>query len=88
MAETTDPIEDIVRSGLDAAGINYVDENDPRSKGLDFYLPDYLTHIECKQFHTERTAEQMSRSDNVIVIQGRKAAEFFALRVIDFEEQS
>jgi hypothetical protein len=72
------PIESKVGTALDKAKITYVDELDERSKGLDFYLVDLDVHIECKQFHTERISEQMSRSSNIIAIQGLKAAELFS----------
>lgn len=74
----TDPIERIVADALNRSKIAWVNERDPRSKGLDFYLTDFDVHIEVKQFHTPRTAEQMMRSPNVIVIVGRGAAEAFA----------
>jgi len=72
------PIESKIGKALDKAKIKYVDELDERSKGLDFYLVDLDVHIECKQFHTERISEQMSRSSNVVVIQGIKTAELFS----------
>ena len=75
-----DPIEKIVREGLDAAEIVWMGENGTEAK-LDFFLPDYDVHIEVKQFHSDRIAEQMSRATNVIAIQGREAAEFFADRL-------
>ena len=71
------PIESKIRDGLEQANITYVDEHDGRSKGLDFYLPDFDVHIECKQFHSEKISEQMSRSGNIIAIQGMGAAELF-----------
>lgn len=70
----TDPIEKIIDSALAQAGIR---RSESPSR-LDFYLPDYDVHIECKQFHTSRISEQTSRVENVIVIQGIKAAETFA----------
>jgi hypothetical protein len=73
----SDPIERMVADALDKAGIAYVAETDPRACGLDFYLPNVGVHIEVKQFHSERIADQMSRADDVIVIQGRWAAEIF-----------
>ena len=72
------PIESKIGEALDKAKITYVDELDERSKGMNFYLVDLDVHIECKQFHTERISEQMSRSSNVIAIQGMKAAELFS----------
>tara|TARA_E500000318_G_scaffold109851_1_gene123819 strand:- start:1359 stop:1601 length:243 start_codon:yes stop_codon:yes gene_type:complete len=74
-----DPIERIVADGLTSADIEFVvDGEDDRCKGLDFYLPAHDVHIEVKQFHTDRVSEQMARAENVIVIQGKRAAETFA----------
>lgn len=71
-------MEKIVRDALDAANLFYVEEEDPRALRLDFYLPVVDVHIEVKQFHTDRVAEQMSRAPNIIVIQGIGAAKLFA----------
>lgn len=73
-----DPIEEIVMIGLDAAGIKYR-VGGQNETGLDFDLASPLVSIEVKQFHSDRIAEQMSRAPNVIAIQGREAAKFFAL---------
>lgn len=75
---TIDPVEREVRSALAIRGVDFVEEEDPRAKNLDFYLPDYDLHIEVKQFHTERSNEQLSRAPNVILIQGMGAASAFA----------
>lgn len=72
------PIETKICKALEDANVAYVDELDERSKGLDFYLLDLDVHIECKQFHTEGISEQMSRSGNIIAIQGMKAADLFS----------
>lgn len=72
----TDPVESIIARALDKLGIAYVHQLGPA--GLDFYLKDHDLHIEVKQFHTPRIAEQMGRADNVIAIQGVKAAQLFA----------
>lgn len=74
-----DPVERIVEAALIKKGLPYVTENDPRARRLDFYLPDLDLHIEVKQFHTPRVAEQMARSANIIVIQGMGAAKAFDL---------
>ena len=73
-----DPIEGIVGSALSVRGVRYVCDGDGDTKALDFYLPDFGVYIEVKQFHTERVSEQMTRDPNIIVIQGRAAAEAFA----------
>jgi hypothetical protein len=72
---TRDPIEAIVEDALRDADISYTQTHPTR---LDFHLPDHDLFIEVKQFHSPRIADQMSRAPNVIAIQGRMAAEFFA----------
>lgn len=75
-----DPMEAMMRSALIDAGITFVeDEDNPTS--LDFYLPDADLHIEVKQFHTDRIAEQMSRAPNVLVAQGGAAVSWLAYLV-------
>lgn len=73
-----DPIEKIVADALDARGIAYTTDGNGETHGLDFRLDGIDVYVECKQFHTPRTSEQMSRVSDVIVIQGRRAAEMFA----------
>lgn len=80
-----DPVERAVRDALDAAGIHY--RPGYQTKELDFYLPDADVSIECKQFHSERIADQMSRHPNVIAIQGIGAATAFA-RMLKFQRQN
>lgn len=79
-----DPMEAIVSLALVRANISFVTEIDERAKHLDFYLPDFDVHIEVKQFHSVRIAKQMARADNVIAIQGIKAAQWFASRLVAF----
>lgn len=69
-----DPIERIIADALDRAGINYVHES--AGAPLDFQVGEVL--IEVKQFHSDRTNRQMADHNNVIVIQGREAALWFA----------
>jgi hypothetical protein len=78
-----DPIERIVQIALERADIVYVLEGECPDAGqtLDFWLPHYDVYIECKQFHTPRIADQMSRAPNIIAIQGRPAAELFAAAI-------
>lgn len=75
---TDDPIELIIIEGLQRAGINFVHESDDKKQALDFYLPSYNIYIECKQFPTERTSAQIAPFPNVILIQGREAANVFS----------
>ena len=70
-----DPMEAIIAAALDGAGIRYTCGAEPTR--LDFQLPNGV-EIEVKQMHSPRIAEQMSRTDNVIAIQGRRAVEWFA----------
>ncbi|MEM9129933.1 MAG: hypothetical protein AAGA97_09470 [Pseudomonadota bacterium] len=74
----SDPIERIISDALKEADIQYVSENHPDAKSLDFYLTKYHVHIEVKQFHTPRTAKQIERSDDIILVVGRNAASTFA----------
>lgn len=80
-----DPMELIISAALKREGFAYSDERSPQNKGLDFYLPEYGLHIEVKQFHSDRIAEQMSRAENVIVAQGRGPVEFLAALLCDYE---
>jgi hypothetical protein len=77
--------ETIVRTALEKSGIKFIAHGehsgrdaDNRQKGLDFYLPDHDVHIEVKDFHSPRIADQMARTPNVIALQGRQACELFA----------
>ena len=75
---TTDPLETEIATALDAAGIRYeTDFGGGNPAALDFYLPHLDVYIEVKQFHSPRIAEQMSRAENVIAIQGRQAMALF-----------
>lgn len=77
----TDPMEDMIRSALDECNITYTEDGKlggEINKALDFYLTDFSVHIEVKQFHSPRIANQMARVDNVIVAQGRVAVELLA----------
>lgn len=76
-----DPVERIIFDALQAAGIQFVGENDPRAKRLDFYLPEMDLHIEVKRLHSERTAEQIAKSNSIIVIVGLEAARAFAAMI-------
>ncbi len=69
----TDPIERIVADALTLHHVKW-----RRGASADFFLPEYDTAIECKQFYSPRIARQMQHNVNVIVIQGKKAAHAFA----------
>jgi hypothetical protein len=71
-----DPIERIVADALTEVGIEF--EYEPLSHQLDFDLSQFAVAIECKAFETERSTKQLARRDNIILIQGKEAALFFA----------
>lgn len=73
-----DPVERVVASALDAAGVRYThqDIGNAVAGQLDFALPNGV-QIECKRFHAARVVDQMAAHENVIVIQGMKAAKTF-----------
>lgn len=73
-----DPIEQIIADALDNAGIAYVtDHGGGNPSGLDFRIANGI-EIEVKRFHSDRIAEQMSRAENVIAVQGIEAARWLA----------
>jgi len=75
----TDPIELSVARGLEQARIEYI--SPCPETNLDFLLVESGVRVEVKQFHSDRISEQMSRAENVIVIQGKKDAELFTLLI-------
>jgi hypothetical protein len=85
----TDPIEKIIADALDEAGIPYICGGDPGNEaGLDFFLPIARIYIECKAYDTPRTAGQMARAQNVIVVQGRGAADLFASMLVAVTDEA
>lgn len=60
-----------IAKALEAANISFT-----APKRLDFYLPDYDIFIEVKRYHTERSNDQLSTQDNVILVQGMKCVDF------------
>ena len=78
-AAETDPMERICGQALRAAGVAFITDHEAASPArLDFYLPESDLHIEVKRFHSERVAEQLRRAENVILLQGAGAVQFFA----------
>ena len=73
------PLELEVHHALTAAGIAFTHESDgdPINQRLDFHLTDFNIHIEVKGGHSPRIADQMSRSPNVIALQGVQAVALF-----------
>lgn len=76
----SDPIERIVYESLEGAIMDGTPGMHGATKHLDFYLPEHDIYIECCAAYTPRKIEQASRAENVIIIQGKKAAEYFAHR--------
>lgn len=73
-----DPMEAIIAQALTAAGVGFTrDLGGKNPSGLDFRL-DSGIEIEVKRFHSPRIADQMSRVENVIVLQGEQAIRHYA----------
>jgi hypothetical protein len=62
----SDPVEDEVQTILTDLGVQF--QRDVRD--LDFWLPKHSLYIECKRFFTPRVVGQMTRAENVVVVQG------------------
>lgn len=75
MKHFADRLERDISAALTAAGISHIHESE--GAPLDFYLPDYDVHIEVKRFHTERINGQLTRAENVILLQGISAVRLF-----------
>lgn len=74
----TDPMERLIYDALVDADMDFTtDYGGGNPSGLDFRLANGV-EIEVKQYHSPRISDQMSRADNVIVAQGRKACEMLA----------
>jgi hypothetical protein len=75
MIHYSDHLEEMLHNALKEAGIEAIHESEGAI--LDFYLPKYETYIEVKQYHSDRIAKQMTKADNIIVLQGKKSVELF-----------
>lgn len=73
----SDHLERNLADFLDSKNISFIHESQDKAQVLDFYLPDFGVYIEVKQYHTDRIARQMATQDEVIVIQGKIALQFF-----------
>lgn len=74
----SDFLEEPVGETLDVHGIEFIHESEvKRDPILDFELPESDVHIEIKQFYSDRIIKQLQSKQNVIVLQGRKAVDFF-----------
>ena len=67
-----DHLENAIEKALIEAKIKY-----KTKQRLDFYLPQHDVYIEVKQYHSDRSNDQLKSQENVIFIQGKKAVELF-----------
>lgn len=81
---STCPAERLIAEALEAAGIPFQHEGHPDRQSepegkpkLDFKIGDNL-FIEVKQMHTPRVERQLASAENVILVQGMKAARWLA----------
>ena len=81
----TDPVERTVAGAFIAAGVKFIHESEDKGQKFDFFLPGYGLYIECKQFSTPRTSDQIKDREDVIVIQGKHAAHQFSCLLADLQ---
>lgn len=72
-----DELEKELAECLELAGIRFIHSSEGGNQRLDFYLPDFDVFIEVKKFHSERSNDQLSSKDNIILIQGRESIDLF-----------
>lgn len=82
-AHITDPLEQMVATALDEAGIEYVHESQITGQRHGFLLTKRRIYIEVKRFHTDRVTDQLALADNVILLQGIDAVSVFCQIVKD-----
>lgn len=70
----TDPMEIIIAEALIDAEVPFMHEVPTGRRSIDFYLPIQDVYIEVKRFHSDRLDDQMSSCENIIAVQGMKAA--------------
>lgn len=76
--EPADPMERIIAKALRAGGFLYASgDGGGTASGLDFEVEEGPA-IEVKRLHSPRIAEQMSRVEDVIAVQGEGAVLWFA----------
>lgn len=84
MTLPSDPLERVVAEALRAAGHDFKLEDHPDRRAetprLDFLLDNGL-RVEVKRFHTPRLLRQLASAENVILLQGKGAVEWFAAMV-------
>lgn len=71
-----DHLEAAVGNALESKGIEFTHESE-EAIGADFFLPHQNLFIEVKQFYSDRIVKQIMDKDNVIVLQGKRAVDFF-----------
>lgn len=74
IAKITDPIEKIVAEGLVTSGLHFTSEKSGEHR-LDFGVGNGV-FIEVKQFYTARADLALQKNENIIIVQGRRAAEW------------
>lgn len=77
MIHYSDHLERKLGEFLESKNIAFIHESQDPQQPLDFYLPAFDVHIEIKQYHTERIVRQLETCDEVILIQGKVALDFF-----------
>lgn len=63
-------------------GIEFIHESQLPGQSLDFFLPQFNVYLEVKEYYSERSSKQLQRSDDIILIQGKKALYAFLAMVI------
>lgn len=72
-----DHLEKALADFLVSKHISFIHESQNKEQVLDFYLPGHGIYIEVKQYHTDRVTKQLAAQEEVILIQGKKALDFF-----------
>jgi len=72
-----DELEFQIAGLLHTNEIEFIHESERKDQRLDFYLPKQDIYIEVKKYSSIRSANQLDSQDNVILIQGLKALNFF-----------
>lgn len=87
LSSISDYLEQTIADRLTELGILFIHDSQGGTKGLDFYLPNHDIYIEVKQFSAPRSKEQLERADNIILIQGVKALDFFTTNFTHTNQQ-
>ena len=74
----SNPLEKQVADALDAREIKWLHEDEAGNVArLDFYIPSSGVYVEVKQAYSPRCDAQLSRAENVILVQGIDAVRAF-----------